>query len=69
MNTTAIAVRVYLCLVPVSLENQPTSAQGGKGLVNEYTTSVLPHWIVRPNQRTVFNHVIYVASPQHPFED
>jgi len=37
-------------------------------LLHREGTAVQPHWILRPNLRTVFSHVIR-CCPQHPFND
>jgi len=48
-------------------QSQLTSTQRGNWST-EYTTAVPPHWILWPNLRTVFSHVIR-CCPQHPFND
>ena len=37
----------------------------GLGQLSEHTTAVQPHWILWPDLRMVFSHVIH-CCPQHP---
>jgi len=52
--------------VSFSPTSQFTSAREGRARSTEHTTSVQPHWILWPNLRTLFSHVI-CCCPQHPF--